>query len=418
VTVPAIRITALNDGAPRPDGSFVLYWMTANRRATHNFALDRAVELAASHNVPVVVLEALRAGYPWASERLHAFVIQGMADNARAFAGTPAHYYPYVEPSADAGKGLVEALAARAVAVVTDEFPCFFLPRMAASVAKRIAVRVEQVDSNGLLPLRATDKAHVTAYAFRRMLQKAVLPHLEEIPRSAPFEGFAPKRLASLPKEITARWPAANLESLDRNGITTLPIDHTVGAVGTAGGTTAARAAWQRFLSQNLLRYAADRSHPDDGVASGLSPWLHFGHISTHELFDSLAEWQDWSPEKIGVRAAGQREGFWNMGPDADSFLDELITWRELGYGTCLFEPRYAEYGSLPNWARATLDKHRGRQAGMGLFARTTRKRRDPRRSVERGPAGTRAGRPHAELPAHALGQEDPRVVALAGTRP
>ena len=30
---------------------------------------------------PLVVLEALRCGYPWASDRLHRFVLDGMADN-------------------------------------------------------------------------------------------------------------------------------------------------------------------------------------------------------------------------------------------------------------------------------------------------------------------------------------------------
>jgi deoxyribodipyrimidine photo-lyase len=42
------------------------------------------------------VLEALRCDYPWASDRLHQFVLGGMADNQAAFARTDVLYYPYV----------------------------------------------------------------------------------------------------------------------------------------------------------------------------------------------------------------------------------------------------------------------------------------------------------------------------------
>ena len=40
------------------------------------------------------------------------FVLAGMADNKRRFQRTPVRYYPYVEASPGAGKGLLEALAA------------------------------------------------------------------------------------------------------------------------------------------------------------------------------------------------------------------------------------------------------------------------------------------------------------------
>jgi deoxyribodipyrimidine photo-lyase len=35
------------------------------------------------------------------------------------------------------------------------------------------------------------------------------------------------------------------------------------------------------------------------------------------------------------------------------------VTWREIGYNFCFHRPDYAELGSLPDWARKTLDEHR-----------------------------------------------------------
>src|SRR5262245_44161582 len=105
-TVPRVRIRLANDAPVRPGPGHGLYWMVAARRARANFALQRAVELAEELARPLVVFEALRVDHPWASDRLHAFVLQGMADNARAFARTGVRYFPYVEATPGEGRGL------------------------------------------------------------------------------------------------------------------------------------------------------------------------------------------------------------------------------------------------------------------------------------------------------------------------
>lgn len=124
--VPSIRIAAANQSPIRPEREFVLYWMTAFRRTSFNFALERAVEWSAQLAKPLIVLEALRVDYPWASDRIHRFIVDGMADNQRRIAETPAVYYPYIERAPGEGKGLVAALGAHACVVVTDDFPAFF----------------------------------------------------------------------------------------------------------------------------------------------------------------------------------------------------------------------------------------------------------------------------------------------------
>ncbi|HEY4877982.1 MAG TPA: hypothetical protein VIH97_02565, partial [Candidatus Acidoferrales bacterium] len=78
--IPEIRVGACNDQPIRPEKDFVLYWMIAFRRTHWNFALDHAIERARELKKPLVILEALRCDYPWASDRLHQFVLQGMAE--------------------------------------------------------------------------------------------------------------------------------------------------------------------------------------------------------------------------------------------------------------------------------------------------------------------------------------------------
>ena len=357
--VPAIRVKAINGEPERPERDYVLYWMTAYRRTTYNFALQRAVDRATELRKPLIVLEALRVDYPWASDRFHRFIVGGMADNAAAFALSNVAYYPYVEPERGAGKGLLSALAAHACVVVTDDFPAFFLPQAVGAAAPQLDVRLEAVDSNGIHALRAPGKSFATAHAFRRWLQSNIYEDLAVFPLADPLADQALVQ-GGVPYAITRRWPMANLEpgGIDAM-IGILPIDHSVAPVSLRGGARAARARLADFIPR-LSRYEDERNHPDADGGSGLSPYLHFGQISSHEVFLGVAAAECWSIGDVSGRRDGGRSGFWGMRAPAEAFLDQLITWRELGFNFCMYRDDYDRYESLPEWSQRTLSEHTG----------------------------------------------------------
>jgi deoxyribodipyrimidine photo-lyase len=359
-SVPSIRIQKSNEAPVNPKGDYVLYWVIAFRRPRWNFSLQRAVARAAELKKPLLVFEALRSGYPWASDRLHRFILDGMADNALHFKKSPVLYYPYVEPGHDEGKGLLAALAKKACVVITDDYPAFFIPRMVKAASNKLPVLVEAVDSNGLLPLRAADKIYPTAYAFRRSLQKTLPEYLSDKPKQNPLKGFQIPRLDGLPKEIAKQWPPASSALLqgDPEALAAISMDHRVDVVERRGGPAAAHQVMNGFVENRLPQYPENRNHPDEEGASGLSPYLHFGHISVHEVFHHIAEKEVWSLEHLSQKATGGRSGWWGMGEAAEDFLDELITWRELGYNMTWQSDAYDRYESLPDWALKTLADH------------------------------------------------------------
>ncbi|MGB7434008.1 MAG: hypothetical protein WBR26_08190 [Candidatus Acidiferrum sp.] len=360
MSVPAIRIRKSNERPLREGGDYVLYWMIASRRLRYNFALDRSLEHCRTLGKPLVILEALRSGYPWASDRLHRFILDGMAENARYCAAHGIRYLAYAEPTLGAGKGLLRALGSGACVVVTDEFPCFFLPRMVASAAKQLDVLLEEVDSNGLLPLRATTHVAQRAFDFRRYLQKELPKHLEHFPCADPLPKANLPEAPNISRRKLAKWPMASRSLLTApdNLLPSLPIDHEVKPVELRGGQDAARAHMREFFEKKFVLYTEHRNEPEMDVTSGFSPHLHFGHISVHEIFSELARREKWKPEKLAVRANGSREGWWNMSLTAESFLDELITWREVGYNFSSHREDYDRYESLPDWAQKTLKEH------------------------------------------------------------
>ncbi len=137
-----------------------------------------------------------------------------------------------------------------------------------------------------------------------------------------------------------------------------LPIDQTVGAAPFAGGSGAAEKTFKRFLNSTLRQYPDERNEPAADGTSGLSPYLHFGHISAHEIFHRIAAAESWSKDSLATKTAGKRSGWWGMSEAAEAFLDQLVTWRELGFNMCATCDDYDRYESLPAWALATLAKH------------------------------------------------------------
>jgi deoxyribodipyrimidine photo-lyase len=355
--VPRVRITAMNAAPIRISGDYVLYWMIAARRAASNFGLQRAVEHATTLRKPLLVFEALQVDHQWASARFHQFVIDGMRDNAAAFQAANVRYYPYLERSRGESRGLLAALAGRAAVIVTDEFPCFFLPRLVAAAAAAADVCVEAVDSNGLLPLRATAQVFPTAHAFRRVLQKVLPAHLQDRPLPNPLAAVALMPRAEIPAEVPPAWPEA-LAWLDAGGeLQSLPIDRRVRAVAARGGAIAARARLEEFLAVDFPQLATGRNHPDRELSSRLSPYLHWGHLSAHEVFDALMSREGWLGD-LPAKATGAKEGWWGVSAAAESFLDELVTWRELGYNFTSKRDDYDVFESLPPWALRSLEEH------------------------------------------------------------
>ncbi|MFH1017036.1 MAG: deoxyribodipyrimidine photolyase [Pseudomonadota bacterium] len=350
--VPELRITKLNRASVRWDGDYVLYWMLMSRRVSWNFSLDRAIEWASELHKPLVILDATRCDYPWACDRFHQFVVDGMEDNTKALRNKPVLYLPYVEPELGMVREIFWRLVARACVVVTDDFPAFVIPQMVQRAGEKADVAVEAVDSNGLLPLKAAEATFPTAFAFRRYLQKTLPQHCLTLPKRDPFWRVALPP-ARLPENLIRSYPSAF-----GRPISELPISHQVSPVPYRGGTMTARKVWKEFLETKLAGYAEHRNDPTNGGTSGLSPYLHFGHISVHQIFHDLMKAEKWSPNAISAKANERKESWWGVRPPVEAFLDQIVTWRELGFNFCSKREDFDSFKSLPDWAKTTLRMH------------------------------------------------------------
>jgi len=359
----ALRLDVRRDVPPSPEGAYVVYWMFAARRTRHNFALQRAIAWARRLGKPLVVVESLRPDYPWASDRFHRFMLQGMRDQAARFATTPIRYVPLVEPRPGAYRGWQADLARQACVWVTDDSPAFIIPDWLALGMQDTACRFEAVDSCGILPVRAAETVFSTAHAFRRHLHRHLIEHLAHLGVPDPLADVTdlPPWPSGGMDFFLARWPEASpaLLDLEPSAFAALGVPVLPGRGLVEGGERAGLARVDHFLAHKLGRYAEDRNEPALDAGSGLSPYFHFGQVAPHELVRRILETSAWSPASVDPRAGGKRDGWWGLPAPAESFLDELVTWREVGFNAARWLPGYDRYETLPAWSRETLDLHR-----------------------------------------------------------
>lgn len=359
------RIFRRNDAEVRTDGRYVLYWMQINRRFHHNFALEFAVEEANRLGKPLLIFEGFSCDYPWASDRTHTFVMQGMEEHLRGVTDGQiggASYFSFVEQKAGQYPDLLMKLASEAALLVTDEYPVFIMKERNKRLPAQVDIPYVTVDSNGLIPLGLTEKDPYSAYLFRKIMQRHFVESFTRPPMEHPLDMLQNREKVVLPADWLAGLPVAAEVLQDIPGfLKTLSIDHTVGPVKMHGGRSHGLRRLERFVSDGLMEYDEKRNHPDEKKTSGLSPWLHFGHVSEAEIVARVIECQPpgWDLDKITYNK-GSAGGFFNGDPNIDGFLDEVITWREVGFHFAHHRDDVDRFDSLPDWARTTMDQHRG----------------------------------------------------------
>lgn len=350
-----------NNNSVKENGDYVLYWMQINRRFHYNFALEYAVAWANKLDKPLLIYEGLNIDYPWASDRIHTFMMEGMKENLEYATDQDLNYFSYVEPKSEAGKGLFYRLAENACCVISDEYPVFIIRKHNDRVADRIDVPYTTIDSNGIIPLGVTEKDPYSAYLFRKIMQKHFIEAFSNPPQKDPLDELKNTSKVNLSKDFLNAYPSAteDYENI-ADTVSQLEIDHSVRAVDASGTRAAALGKLGSFVAHGLFDYDEKRNHPDEKKTSGLSPWLHFGKISEHEIVDTVLKHQpeDWSLDDITPNG-GKNSGFFNGDPNIEGFLDEVITWREVGFHFAHHRPDYDEFDSLPDWVKKTMDEHR-----------------------------------------------------------
>jgi deoxyribodipyrimidine photo-lyase len=379
---------------PTQDGAAarsVVYWMSRSVRADANHALAYARARADAAGLPLVVLFALCDGYPGANARHYAFLLHGVADAQQTLA---IRQIPLVVLRVS-GEGSAAALphavahAARAagarVLVVDRGYTRNCRAWRAGVAAAATGCEVVQIESDAVVPVDlASTRAEPAAATLRVKMSRHMERFLREQPPPVPRAQTAElaDEAAARAREIVAAAPqlarvSAFESPLDAAAaLALLDVDRSVPPVsGARGGATCARRALALFVRDRLHGYAGRRNEPGLHATSGLSAFLHYGHLSPLTVARACGG----VPGGARPARASAR--------DVSKFLDELIVRREHALNFASRVDGYDNYaGAVPRWARETLELHSAADAALaGDGAGAAERRRVVCAALERG---------------------------------
>ena len=302
----------------------VLYWMSRDMRVQENWALLHAIYQAQEHGVDIIVCFNLVDSFLEAGTRQFDFMLRGLREVEQSLRkntipfyllhGSPEHTIPNFVQKHSIGH------------IITDFSPLRISREWEDNVAQTIDIPFQEVDAHNVIPPWVTsDKQEYAARTIRPKVHNLLDEWLIEIPPIPTINNTQ-----SLPKLID--WDSI-LSQLDQTK-TPQPVDWIT------PGETAAHQALQDFIDNRLDEYDTDRNKPDLDALSNLSPYIHFGQISTQRI-----AWE--------VKHAAKD------GTSIKAYLEELIVRRELSENFCYYNPHYDSWESFPTWAKNTLNDHR-----------------------------------------------------------
>ena len=301
----------------------VIYWMSRDQRVNDNWALLYAKELAQKHNSHLAVAFCLVPQFLGATGRQYRFLLQGLKEVEE---NLQALNIPFFLLQGDPGKEMARLLSEMgAEALVSDFSPLRQSREWKSAVAGEIDIPFYEVDAHNIIPCWfASPKQEWAAYSFRPKVHRLLIEFLDEFPA---LQKSPERNSPSGNGAIENDWAAAQRS---------LRADSAPEAKWIMPGEAAAMKQLSNFLEHKLAGYERDRNDPNKDGQSGLSPYLHFGQIST---------------QRIALEVLKSMK-------DAGAFLEELIVRKELSDNFCYYNQHYDDMQGFPAWAKTSLIEH------------------------------------------------------------
>jgi deoxyribodipyrimidine photo-lyase len=309
----------------RYEGGPVVYWMSRDQRADDNWALIYAVQAANERKVPLCVVFCLVPEYLGTTERQYDFMVRGLRQlepkiKQRGIGFYLLEGFPGVElPSFlhNVGAGML----------ITDFEPLRIKKEWKKRVVGALDIPVIEVDAHNIVPCRIAARRRMMSFAnFHSKVMPLIPEFLTEYPE---LQG------------IDNKWVQENPPIDWESAMGRIHLDKSVSPLTwITPGEAAAKAALLTFIQYRIKKYEEGIVDPAKNAQSDLSPYLHFGHLSSQRAVLEVRRTE--APEK-----------------DKSTFIENIVVKKEIADNFCLHTPEYDSVGAFPAWARRSINKHR-----------------------------------------------------------
>lgn len=293
----------------------VVYWMSRDQRAMDNWALLFAMEIARQTNQPLEVVFCLTDNFPSATNRHYHFMLEGLKVTEKELCDLGINFKLLV---GEVEKEVSEYVGKINGGVLVTDFSPLKIGRLwRQKVSESINVAMYEVDSHNIVPAWiSSNKKEWAAYTLRPKINALLGEFLTDFPK---IEGFGK------PLQPSTDWSKAIKED-------------TQSSLQFKPGSLNALNMLDKFLSTGIKNYADQRNDPSIDGQSNLSPYLHFGQISS---------------QRIAIETKRLKQD-----ANTEAFLEELIIRKELADNFCFYDENYDNPNCFPDWATRSLKAH------------------------------------------------------------
>jgi len=331
------RVVALNSLPILSKSKSVVYVVSRDQRVRDNHALCRAQQLALEKKLPLLVIFNMHSKTGDRAREHYQFMLAGLKHVEQDLKALNISFGMFFEDSA---AGLLTELSKLDPAALVFDFSPLNGPRELKNyIAKNAECSVEVVDTHNIIPTwLASEHEEFAAHTFRRKIYQGLMAWLEEPPKLQ-------KHSYKFQPTIAANWQLADQ--------IVLKIKPNSTKVQYIPGEQAAHKNLTNFIKNRLPSYASDRNNPTIDGLSGLSPYLHYGQISSLRVALELTH--SHTPLLFKEPKLAKYEGQPSLGDNIDALLEELVVRKELADNFCYYNSNYKVLAGAKDWAKKTL---------------------------------------------------------------
>lgn len=308
----------------------IIYWMQSAQRIQYNHALSYAIKLANKNGSELQVIFNIIPSYKDANRRHYMFMLEGIKELKHTFLELNIPFKTtFGLPDETISKHLNDGDV-----LILDKAYLKQPRQWRNALYKRIKSRntIIEIDTELIVPVEhVSSKMEYGAYTIRPKLHKLfdafddhdVLPAY-----TGPYQQLA--------SEVDLNELNTLIESL--------PIDQSV--IETSlfkGGYQEALRRLQTFIQFKAKDYL-ERNAPGEQLTSTLSPYLHFGQISSLEIVHAIQH--------------AKEEGMINQ-ETFDGIFEQVFVRRELAFNFVYYNQNYDQFEYITEpWAYKTMEEH------------------------------------------------------------
>ena len=308
----------------------IIYWMQSAQRIHYNHALNYAIELANKNNSELQVIFNIIPSYKDANRRHYMFMLEGIQDLEKTFLELKIPFkITFGLPEENISKHLIDGDV-----LILDKAYLKQPRQWRNALYQRIKGKntIIEMDTELIVPVElASIKMEYGAYTIRPKLHKLfdIFDDHNDLPAyKGPYH--------QLTSDVDLKHINTFVESL--------PIDQSVIETSSfKGGYQEAIKRLQSFIQLKAKDYL-ERNAPGEQVTSTLSPYLHFGQISSLEMVHAIKH-----AKEAGII---NQETF-------DGIFEQVFVRRELAFNFVYYNQNYDQFEYMTEpWAYKTMEEH------------------------------------------------------------